>query len=315
MICVKAVDRFVQAANAVAMMIALSVGMGCSENPPAEPAPSVPLSRGRVAPKSAAGSSSAYLPQVLSAGDLSADKIPGYRHTFANSRFAVGATAAVEDKGGVRRYTGEDGVFLEWTNGFAHGIPNATASSKAAAPLSYDSATHSARTLAYFKAGGLPQDQIGDVAITTLIKQTGEVATGKQLSRELLGYTTVIHRKIDEVLVAESVAWARFNINDDVVAEQVWWPELPPSLHDEISQFKAVLADPAQEVALRSKLPPAVAGKSGALAVHHARPVGQAWYLGVTLDITAGSRTFSFDRFGAERRYLAAPELPSDAKP
>jgi hypothetical protein len=66
--------------------------------------------------------------------------IPGFHHSFAKSRFRFGASPPIEtDDGATKRYIGTEGVFMELTNGFATGVPNAGAPSTVARPLTTDS--------------------------------------------------------------------------------------------------------------------------------------------------------------------------------
>lgn len=160
-------------------------------------------------------------------------------------------------------------------------------------------------------------DQIGGTDLTTTMLRTGSTVDQATDSYRLLGFTTAIRRTIDGVLVRDSHAWAQFNKNDDVVAEQVWWPALPGSVRGDIAAFRAVLADAAMAANFRAELPPDVLGEEGELAVHHPNPGGAQWYLEVTLDFSKRGRVdaISVNRAGA-RVYFATlnPPAPSTAQ-
>lgn len=204
---------------------------------------------------------------------------------------------------------------MEWKNGFSTGIAHARSPAKSAAPLSDRSAAHTARVLEYFKARGLPPDQIGAPAVTTLMRRTG-TTSGTELSRTLVGFTTVLPRLLDGVVVADSHAWARFNKDDSVVAEEVWWPALPGTVRDEVAAFREVLSDQTSAAAFKQRLPPELRALDGSLRVHHALPSGEHWYLEVTLDFAkrGDNNVISVNRSGTIVRLVSTDDPPSDTR-
>lgn len=233
----------------------------------------------------------------------SAGDIRGFKHPVSNSRFARGTTLAtnVRANGFIQETVGSDGMFITWGNGFTSGIPNAAAPSKSARPYAMRPEPHDQRVLAYFLASGLPREQVGSVRATASVQQTGSVADGPN-PPELIGFTTVIHRQVDGLPVRGSFAWARFNANDDVVVEQVWWPDLPLAPVSEAKSLRSKLSDPVQSSAYRAKLPASLASVPGEVVVHHAGPFGHGWYAAATFDVAKQDEqeVRSFDSAGNE---------------
>ena len=79
-------------------------------------------------------------------------------------------------------------------------------------------------------------------------------------------YVSSIHCQIGGIKVEESYAWARFNSAGNVVAEAVYWPEMPSSVVDDAASFSAMLADPKAGTTFLAKIPKGIEGR---LAIHH----------------------------------------------
>jgi hypothetical protein len=143
---------------------------------------------------------------------------------------------------------------------------------------------------------------------------TGIVSTG-EIQHRLRGYCTVINRAIDGVPVAGSHAWAQFNINDDVVAEQVWWPELPASVRADVAALRAMLGDPTALADYRSKLPTAIAGQDPQVVIHHTDAFA-AFAVSVTADFTSADKKsiLSFRLDGAPAQFAHGPAGIESAK-
>lgn len=261
--------------------------------------------------------STANPPTLLAfAGNFSSGDVPGFRHVYTKTKFPLGAPlVSVGPIGQSTRYIGAQGVFVEWQNGFSVAFANAVAPVNVAEPLTVHSEQHTARVVDYFRVSGLPQDQLGPPALSTTILQTGTTA-GQELSRKFVGFTSILSRVFDGVAVVDSYAWAQFNINDDVVREQVWWPALPAPVRDEIAAFRAMLADSVAAAAFRARLPPGVAGLEGRLAIHHSVPIGVPWYVAVTMDFSprGPAGVVSIDRGGAQRSF-GVPAGPANGVP
>lgn len=256
----------------------------------------------------------------LSAGITAAAAIAGFRHDRAASRLAFGtSTPSTVATPTVTKLVGPEGTLVEWSNGFTMGAAHSRAASKKRGPLTTDSAAHNARVLRYFAA--LPADQIARVDAHARMRRTGSVGTNV-VDRTLHGFTSVITRMVDGVPVDGSYATAMFNVDDAVVAEQVWWPVLPSSLLDDIAVLKGILMGGGRFAAYRALLPKDVAGEKGEIRLHHAGPLGAAWYAVVTFDVAVTSNgaasTRSFDATGAEvdlRRMMLPVEAKGMTKP
>lgn len=269
--------------SAATITIALSV-LGCS-TPPEEP------------------TATATKQQPL------APAIAGYRHSIARSKFARGTSLREKSLGAAAIvYEGSDGAATVWSNGFFVATPRAGLIGTIP-PLTESSADHSTRVIRYFVDGGLPVDQMGPTHINTLIESTGTVsgklAGATEASRKLLAYTTIIDRSIDGVRVQGSYAWAQFNKNDDVIAERVWWPDLPSTVRDNIASTKAMLANESAKAAYRAKLPSDVLGEEPEIVIHHSMPLESDFRVFVTLDYAMRGRPspLSFDASGAPVRF------------
>lgn len=192
---------------------------------------------------------------------------------------------------------GSEGTFVEWANGFSAGIPDAHAPADHAAPFSLTGETHNQRVVAYFKACGLPEAQIGEIQISAAMQQTGTLE--RKNAPQLIGYTTTLGRQAAGVRVAGSYAWASFNANDDVVAERVWWPELPKRLSDEAAAFAQSMRVTSSSGAYRASLPADVAAEVGEVVIWHSPPFWKSWTARTLWEVRAkgdaSSRTFDLD--------------------
>jgi hypothetical protein len=136
---------------------------------------------------------------------------------------------------------------------------------------------------------------------------------GSEESFHLVSFTTILQRAVNGVSIPDSFAWATFNENDEVVSEQVWWPELPASARSEIAGFQAILQDASAAAVFKSKLPSDLQGEQGTLALHHGPPTVVAPYASVTLDFTkrGNPNVRHLDKSGADVQFgSAAPVLP-----
>jgi hypothetical protein len=105
----------------------------------------------------------------------------------------------------------------------------------------------------YFVEGGLPKEQIAGISVTTVMEAHGSTSDTKREHR-LVGYNSILRRAIDGIPVRGSIAWARFNADDDVVAEELYWPEIPRRLVNEAQALEAARADGRAAARLPVKL-------------------------------------------------------------
>ena len=203
-----------------------------------------------------------------------APNIPGFSHTFEHSRFKPGgAPSAISDMG-FSKLVGTNGVFsVDEVNGWVLATPNGGAPSTLRPPYPGTAADHDARVLGYFLASGIPKDQIAGIQVHTLMQTSMSLVDNKKAPDTLLGYYSILNRAINGVPVADSTAWARFNADDEVVEESVFWPELPASVLDRVSAVTAAFGDSARLGAIQQKIEAGAKGYGsvpGRIVIHHA---------------------------------------------
>ena len=107
-------------------------------------------------------------------------------------------------------------------------MPNATSAAAAKPACSSNGDIHNAAVRDYFVSCGLPADQILIVsahATVHALLQNGDNPVGKPTTFDW--YSSVISRQVNGIPVPDSFAWARMNASGEVVAESVFWPDIP----------------------------------------------------------------------------------------
>ncbi|MCA9588870.1 MAG: hypothetical protein KC657_26320 [Myxococcales bacterium] len=244
---------------------------------------------------------------LLSASDLTADRVAAFRQTRATSRKLSEPEHAEHTPFGVR-LVGPAQSFIAWANGYSETSTHADAP-LGAGPYYRSPEAHEVAVRSYFALAGIPAEQVGRASVTVAVDMTGPMDRSAD-TRVAQGVTTVIHRTIDGVEVPDSFAWARLNAQDVVVAERVWWPDLPGQIRLQIAEFKAALG-----ASFRSALPPSLATKDGEVCVHHSLPIGHRWYAMVTWDTLDKTTTRHFDVHGREVTLKSWDEDAGDARP
>jgi hypothetical protein len=224
--------------------------------------------------------------------------VHGYRHDVSRATFPLLGNLVEKQENGFRKVLSSDGVFaVDLANGASYAIANAGAPFARLPPFTHDPAVHNARVLSYFVGAGLPKDQVGGVHVTTLMRAHG-AAGETDAQPELVGYTSVVTRAIDGIGVPESHAWARLNVNGDVVSESVYWPDIPTRVVTEAKASLPLFKDEAALHALRARLR---AGEGEVqLAIHHAA----AGLSSVTPDASAVIDVTSRDRGASTTRHF-----------
>jgi hypothetical protein len=190
-----------------------------------------------------------------------APSAPGreYRHTLARSRFDPGAAPTSRSELGLDKLVGANGVFAtDPVTGAAWASPNADAPAYKRPPLTTDGDTHNQRVISYFQSAGIPAAEIKNAHVTTLM-ETGGASNQQIPAPKLTAYYSILARAVDGISVPDSFAWARFNADDQVVEEGVYWPPIPASVVDAAKKLASTLADPAAGPKLRAALPSAAA--------------------------------------------------------
>jgi hypothetical protein len=252
-------------------------------------------------------------------GKLSADPISGYKHSFDKSLVKLGSISSRISDQGFSKVIGSDGVFaVDEINGFAESVPNPEAIARRP-PYPGTAADHHARTAQYFLIAGLPSDQIGVIQVHTAMRG-GQSVTGQRTPDQFLGYYSIIGRQILGVPVSESFAWARFNVDGDVVEEAVFWPELPGQLKTDVQSFLDVTANVDRSDALKANIEKGAPGHGkapGRIVIHHQNATDRAApFSRVLYDVTLPGerqRTRRFDMSGAEVVLRSRPLIPASA--
>lgn len=225
----------------------------------------------------------------------------GYTHALERSKFALGTKAVSRAEFGMQKAVGDQGVFATMPTGLTLGMPNADARSRQKAAYPGGPDAHNKAVRSYFVGAGLPSDQISEVVPFAAMHSEGAVADGMKgaVANAKLGYYfSVLRRQVDGIPVADSLAWARLNVDGEVVIESVYWPAIPEAVITKARDAQARLADPAMRSALVAKVPGASEGK---LVIHHTPGFYQGAFEAVaTYDIAGdGGKVHHFDISGA----------------
>jgi hypothetical protein len=194
--------------------------------------------------------------------------VTGYRHLYSSSRFVTGTGGHTVLEGTRTKMIGAEGVFSVHANGAVFAIPNAGSAAGKARPWSGTGAEHDARVVAYFTAAGLPAEQMGEVLTNTLLEGGGP-AVDPTPPPAFKGFDSKITRTVDGVRVVDSAAHAQFNADGDVVAEGVYWPELPQNVVDDAKRISAMLADPVRGPKFHSSLRSGPTAKEERVVIRH----------------------------------------------
>lgn len=196
-----------------------------------------------------------------------------YRHLPTMSRFSLDTEAPKVVTRGWERIVSSHGVFAtSLVNGSVIALPNADAPALTVAALSNLATVHNNRVLQYFMAAGLPTQEISGTHVTTQIKQSGTALQGEVGRPTFVSYTTHIDRSVSGIPVLSSRAWATFNANDEVVAEEVFWPAIPADVVAKAKALQTAWSDPSLMRSLRQRMTaqtPETPSTGGQVAIIH----------------------------------------------
>jgi len=245
----------------------------------------------------------------------SVDDVLGYAHSMTSSRFAMGMLSNEEDVGKIHRFVGEHGAVAQnlYTGSFLV-VPDASAPATKKAPLTKDSAVHGDRVRSYFVGLGLPSEQIKNVRPHALVSGGGPVeVVSKKLDEHgtLVAYYSVLQRSIGGFDVPDSYAWARFNADDEVVEEAVYWPPIEAAVLDRAKQLSDLVTDSKSRSALLAsiaqKSPVPLDWATVQVAIHLPFATAQSGALEAFASVDVRSQrnggkvtTYHFDAAGAE---------------
>lgn len=108
-----------------------------------------------------------------------------------------------------------------------------------------------------------------------------------------------------------SSAWARFNEEGEVIAEQVYWPELPTRVVDAALRLRQQIADAGTESAFRSRLPEGLRDGSAEVVIHHTGYPTREFDAFASVDVRfdgGDERSFGLD--GSEAGFVRATASP-----
>lgn len=236
----------------------------------------------------------------VSPAEIEGPKLPGYFHSLAKSKCSSLTFKAneVSANGDVKRYVADEGIFAETSNGYSAFSLNPGVQLQRSTPFPGGGQAHNSRVMAYFVGAGLPAEQVGAINTSALMMESGVVTQEEPISRTVLGHVAKLTRVIDRVPVAESFAAARFNGDDVLVSEQVWWPEVSATITADIAAFRSVLDDAKSASSFRASLPVQARDGQGAITIHHSLPLAQKWEEIVTWDVPVGHSVHHYNRLG-----------------
>jgi hypothetical protein len=161
---------------------------------------------------------------------------------------------------------------------------------------------HNQAVRSYFVAGGLPDAQISRVDALARMSQSYD--NGTSTTPELICWNSMVHRQAGGFNVRDSYAWARINVNGQVVAEGVHWPDLPVGVIHDAAELSAIANAPGSLAALRAKLPADLQTVPGEVMIHHTPGEwAGAFVAAATFDVTRNSRVLHFDKNGVEVQF------------
>ena len=178
--------------------------------------------------------------------------LAGAAYDITKSRFAFGSTPAEDDAYGFVRWVGVDGVVGIEQSGGELGLLNGGAPEANLPDWSAETMALASHVTAYFATFGVSSCQIGNA----------QVDSGSD------GRTVLLARSVDGINVAESLAYARFDNQDQSTSEGFYWPTIPADVVTNARAFQTMLADPTELAAYKALLPADAQG-DGLVILHH----------------------------------------------
>jgi len=242
------------------------------------------------------------------AGPIPADAggAAGYQHGVERSRFVAGPSPRRLNEFGFFKVVGSEGTFaVDMANGVAIAIPHAR-SSDAQKTVWYtrEANAHNQQVLEYFVAAGIPKEQIGGVHATTSLAGSGGETDARVRQPRVGGYQSMLERRIGDIPVADSVAWARMNDAGQVVAEWVYWPAIPARAIADARRLKDQVGSESARGAFLGRLPPNL--PPGQVVIRHSSATVTAPFEVFAsydvVELRVGAKTATLDRSAAASR-------------
>ena len=186
--------------------------------------------------------------------------LSGYNHQFANSRFDIGEIISEMDQFQMHKVVGSVGTFsTQLASQAVLAVPNVPFPDPAFGVFPGDSEDQNAAVRSYFVGAGLPEDQIASVAADEAGLVRGEFV--------LRGWWSILNRGWDGVPIDDSIANAAFDASGRASGEQVYWPEIPGYVLDDVRTFQTMLADSTRKAEYIAKLP--ATSRDAILVIRH----------------------------------------------
>jgi len=213
--------------------------------------------------------------------------LTGAAYDVKKSRFAFGSTPVRDDANGFMRWVGDHGVVAIEVSGGEIGSLNGGAPEAGLPDWSGDPTALSAHVTAYFASFGVSSCQVANAGVNG--------GSG--------GRTIALARSIDGIAVSESIAFARFDNQDQSTSEGFYWPTIPADVVTSARAFHDKLADPAQLAAYKAKLPADGQGDGGVVLHHTSSSSTTPFAAAATYDVETppsefGRAVLSFDAAG-----------------
>lgn len=181
--------------------------------------------------------------------------LPEYRQLATRSQMAIGPGGTSRTEFGIDKMVGAYGTQgVMQSTGLEMGLPNSDAPTLTKGPYGSSLQDHNDRVRSYFVSAGIPDNEIAGVD-----GNVGGMATGPAGSSPTpVGpniYYSVLRRSAGGIPVSDSFAWARINVDSEVVEESVYWPAIPQSVIDQAIALRQRLADSSALSAFRASLP------------------------------------------------------------
>lgn len=201
------------------------------------------------------------------------EPLQGYAHRLEMSRFVLGESVNTTSDAFVDFTTGSEGrVTIHRRTQMFSAIPSVTSVERRKSALSRDPAIHNSAVKAYFTQSGLPEMQIDKVAAQAGMSGGGREGDPKALELNFEYYYTNLSRKsAGGIPLPDSFAWARLNVDGNVVAEGVYWPSVDKGVLLAAEALERKLRDPVTRQRFIAKLSPDLAehAADGAVVIHH----------------------------------------------
>ncbi|NVJ22403.1 MULTISPECIES: hypothetical protein [Myxococcus] len=224
------------------------------------------------------------LAQPPAPGLIATDKggAVGYQHSMERSRFLSGPPGVALrrlDEHGFAKVVGPDGVFATHLgNGLVIATPSNGSSKEAVGVLApppdlrytLGPDKHNAQVIEYFRAAGVPGDQMGGVHANTYLSSHGTTNESRPAQPQVDGYASILERTVGRFSVVDSVAWARLSNDGRVVSEWVYWPAIPAKVLEDARRLEALVAS-GDKSGFLARLPSGL--PSGKVVIRHSSAV------------------------------------------